>query len=202
MSKIKEYTGRINDENKVAKYVKVNHSSWTNEFEYFHAVCIEDQGFTVVLLNAFNNLPEVEFRFSDFLAMIQKNNIRHLLFGLSTFSLNMQKETIRKFLNSFNPRIEGPMDQILMETNGWLLYNYQIEAIFKCVTGLDDEDANRFRRNFNKKKMKELSQYKTIDCFGENLLDVIFKRALLGVTYHPKYENLQVLFNHFTNTKN
>ena len=86
------------------------------------------------------------------------------------------------------------VNEILKDSNGYLVFHHQLELIIKQVFKCSDEDALLHRRNWNKKIIDKIRSWKEIEFDkGRSLYDLIVSKALLKnaypqlITYHPTY---------------
>jgi len=85
---------------------------------------------------------------------------------------------------------------LLKETNGWLVYNYQLEKLFMMATCNDEEKAKEFRRNINKKFQAKTKEICNMKVFGMTLNDIISERMKLGVVYPPHFNGAYKLYQY------
>lgn len=92
--------------------------------------------------------------------------------------------------------VHNQLDNFLNETNGFLIYHYQLEHLFIMGTGSDKVQAEMFRKNINKKKVTSFEESKSIQIFGKSLYEIISERMKLSVTYTPNYYSSHLLFEY------
>ena len=88
------------------------------------------------------------------------------------------------------------LDLVLKETNGWLVYTYQLEKLYQMAIRCDLEGAIRFRRNINKKVVKSYEEAKEIKLFGTSLFKIIEHRMKFSGVFNANYYRTYRLFEY------
>ncbi|NHB69601.1 hypothetical protein [Perlabentimonas gracilis] len=91
------------------------------------------------------------------------------------------------------------LDMLLNDSNGWLLYNYQLEELVVMATGCTPVEAQTLRKRINQKEASAFSETESINLFGVSLKDLITERAEFSPTLYPEYRGAYLLFRHLNN---
>lgn len=95
---------------------------------------------------------------------------------------------------SFKHKTNTQLDEFLGETNGLLLYNYQLQNLIIMATGCDSDEANAHRKSINKKMASSFAKAKSIKLFGTTLYEIITQRAKFLPTHKPQYHSAYLLY--------
>ena len=100
-------------------------------------------------------------------------------------------------------RSKNPLlDIFLKETNGWLVYNYQLEGLMCMGTGCSPQVAQAFRKNICKRKVPSLDDAGDIKVFDTRLKDIIMERSNSSITYNPEYRGAYLLYRYVVDCSN
>tara|TARA_B100001964_G_C14115689_1_gene545973 strand:- start:159 stop:788 length:630 start_codon:yes stop_codon:yes gene_type:complete len=137
-------------------------------------------------------------KFRKWLESNKPKCFKDILFCFDTYFCGrkgrMDKINLKKPSFKANPVV----DDLLRESNGFLLWDYQIIKLY-CLFDLDREKADMFRKYFNKKRREfEEIAGKLLFNNGMTLKDVIWERSILGVVKAPNlkgsYDLYKLLF--------
>ncbi len=133
--------------------------------------------------------------FSDYLKKIDYSNFDNLLLLVSTYSWGDYEEILKKVNNTFGFENKH-LDMVLKETNGLLIYSYQLENLFIMATGSDMEQAVTFRKDINKKKAITFEESKKMKLFGTTLHAIMEDRMPLIGTRYGRYSETYKLYQY------
>jgi hypothetical protein len=85
---------------------------------------------------------------------------------------------------------------LLDDSNGWLLYNYQLEKLIVMGAGCNSEEAKTLRKRINRKEASAFSEAESIRLFGVSLKDIIAERTEFLPTLYPEYRGAYLLYRH------
>jgi hypothetical protein len=133
----------------------------------------------------------------DLLTSQNPNNFYKILY-VSTFyqPLNEIFSTITgsPFTSCSAPRDEF-LDGIFAESRGYLAYNYQLEMLYRMITGCAPLTAEKFRQGLFKKACKAWEEAGIIRFpNGKSLKKVMDERMLGEFTFSPNYHGAMNLY--------
>lgn len=168
-------------------------TNWNDSYlsYYGHLVALEsDAGEEIILSNLSSHEPILKFL--GLLDNINTSDVRQVLMLLSAFYVLESREQLLDILSSekFHDSSD-PVNQLLSDTNGFILYDHQIELLYKVGNKASEKEATEFARNFNKKKLDALENEKKVNVFGKSLLDLINERCVLGISVKPNFSAFQ-----------
>jgi hypothetical protein len=132
-------------------------------------------------------------RFSDYLKEIDSTDFNKIMLFVSTYP--KYSEVSVPFTGHRNK--EYPLiDAVLHETNGWIVYHYQLEALFLMFSGYDREEAIAFRKRINKKDTHAFYEASRIAIYDCDFHYLIKKRMVLQFTVSSRYHAACILYIH------
>ena len=104
------------------------------------------------------------------------------------------KEHESNFLHFKNHNESGAVASYLENTNGKLLYHYQVEQLYSSITNSTAEEAIAFRKAINLKKPSAFEKAKSLFMpSGESLFEVLIKYRFRDFTLYPKVKEAMEL---------
>ncbi len=89
-----------------------------------------------------------------------------------------------------------PLDNFLVKTNGFLIFDYQLEQLCVMGTACGEEQAQSFRKDINARKVSAFEESKKIKIFGLSLHDIISERMKYAGVFNPDYYSAHLLYQH------
>ncbi len=132
--------------------------------------------------------------FIDYLKQLKCSDFNDLLLLVSTYPWfkEMKTDPLHPYIGASNNHI----DFILKETNGWIIYDYQLQNLYQMATGQNKDKSILFRKNINKKIPAIYSDSKEIELFGATLYELIISRMNLENTCSCNYSGAYKLYCH------
>jgi hypothetical protein len=120
----------------------------------------------------------VKQSFEESLKMIDCQDFNQLLMLLTLYPWFTGKRQLKKL---FSPAKKpfNPLDLILADTNGWILYCQQFETIMHLSMLINAQEAIAIRKAYNARKAEVISLFEKYELFGENLSDIIHDRCIM-----------------------
>lgn len=151
-------------------------------------------------------------KFSEYFSSFNIANYQEILFALDTYFLNMlstSKENIHPKHYSFSK--QPLIDSFLQNSNGAILWNYQLNDLFMLYLTENTEAAEYLTRSYNNlgfsffsnsDKVNALHKVKQI-LIDENITlhDVITERMIYQKTFEPNIRRAKTMFEFFNSTK-
>jgi len=131
--------------------------------------------------------------FVEELEMLDHSNYNQLLLLVSTYP---NFTSIKNIAGNSMKNKNLHLDRLFKETNGWMVYSYQLEKLFMMAIECDEEKAKEFRRNINKKSISKTEELCKTAIFGTTLEDIILERMKLGIVYKPQYDKAYKLYQY------
>jgi hypothetical protein len=173
--KLKEKNAEYNDD------VGIGNNDW-------HLVVYlqSDQDLKILYSASSNRRIVVKQSFAECLKMINCRDFNQLLMLLTLFPWYTGKRQLKKLLT---PAIEPatPLNLILAETNGWIVYRQQFEMIVQLAMMINAREAIATRKAYNAKKTEVFSLFEKYELFGENLSDIIHNRCITRLVQDPVF---------------
>ncbi len=121
-----------------------------NNYPYSRIIYIENND-PLVVHHSHSYLPFKKGvdSFNRMLFRLPQINLYSLLFALTIYPHNENDCIIKR--NSRKTDYDYLFKEITQHSFGWLVYGYQLEMIYSCLTGCHPEEANEFRKGWNKK---------------------------------------------------
>lgn len=186
---IERYLKISDDDTLVDLFVESWGEAWNdNYFDYYgHIIYIDTKPKQVITATVSQFLTEEysKLYFIEALKSVNYCDFNQLLLLVTTYphfnDINMLAEN-----NCKNKNIH--LDRLFEETNGWLIYNWQLENLFMMAIEFNEKKAIEFRRNLNSKKKSKVEEFFRKEIFGLLFKDIISERMKLSVVYKPRYE--------------
>lgn len=193
MNKIIESNFTVGQDSKLTNLIiKSFGSSWKDEFigQTGNIIFIDTKPKQVILSSVSSEQTFKKPYFTEYLKKMDYSNFDNLLLLISTYP---DYKDITKRPSTLKNK---HLDQFLKETNGWLVFNYQIENLYMMATGFDQTQATIFRKNINKKRTAGLKEAKKIKIFGTTLNEVIVNRMKFDFVVNPNYSKTYKLYQY------
>jgi len=179
--------------------------TFVNECPCFHIVYIEkNQKFQ--LIKAFPIKSEDEFEvelFKQLLIVENPISFEECLYVTSLFDpTNIgQFLQLRDPFKAYDGIEESVIDEILSESRRNLVYHYQVEKMYRMLTGCSTAKALSFRKELYKKKDGAWAEQEVIKFSnGKSLKDVMDQRKVSEFTVFPNLHGAMNLFELVTNS--
>ena len=164
-----------------------------DDFAFAHLVYgIKDK--PVLFYIHFTNTDEISIK-NEFVIHLQNLNQKSFseLQYLVTY-YGFFKEHESNFLHFKNHNDTDVVASYLENTNGKLLYHYQVEQLYSSLTNSTAEEAIAFRKAINLKKPSAFEKAKTMLLpSGESLFEVLTKHRFRDFTLYPKIKEAMEL---------
>ena len=172
-------------------------SSFYNNF-FGHIVYIDTEPRQVVWATVFSdiNINSNLSSFEIYLELIKTTDFTSVL--LLTTAYPRRRELLKQAVVPVRSN-SSQLDMLLDDSNGWLLYNYQLEKLIVMATGCTPEEAQALRKRINQKEASAFSEAESINLFGVSLKDIIAERAEFSPTLYPEYRGAYLLYQHLNN---
>ena len=172
---------------RIAQDIKID------DFAFAHVVYgIKDK--PVLFHIYFSNTDEISIQ-NEFVIHLQNLNQKsfsELLYLVTYYGFFKAHEGNFLYLKIHNE--SGAVASYLENTNGKLLYHYQIEQLYAAVANATLEEAIAFRKAINLKKPSAFEKAKTMLLpSGESLFDVLTKHRFRDFTLYPKIKEAMEL---------
>jgi hypothetical protein len=185
MNQIIQYHGKLHQGDMLFEALKEEYFGFMNSDDfkdckwYLVVYLWHNQKAEIVYYSASAGRHEGKQSFHDCLEMIDRSDFRQILMLLTLFPWNTGKRKLKKI---FTPRKApfSPLDQILADTNGWILYRQQFESLIQLAAGVTALEAIRIRKDYNAKKPKAFALFEKHELFGENLGQIISNRCIVS----------------------
>ena len=138
-----------------------------------------------------------EQKLVDLLAKQDPKNFSDLLYIVSFYDPINHWDMIRP-VPAFAPCLAQPdefLDQVLLESRGYLAYNHQLEMLYQMLTGCIPMQAINFRKALGKQEAcawmeTEIHRFSN----GKTLKNVMDERMLGVFTFSPNYHGAMNLY--------
>ena len=176
--------------------------NWTSFYNNFfgHIVYIDTKPRQVVCASFFSdiNLNSNLSSFENYLGLIKTTDFASVL--ILTTAYPTRRDLLKRLVEPVKSKC-SPLDLLLDDSNGWLLYNYQFEKLIVMGAGCSSEEAQTLRKRINRKEASAFSEAESIRLFGVSLKDIIAERAEFLPTLYPEYRGAYLLYQHLNNFK-
>lgn len=139
-------------------------SSWTESgIDRWHFIYLNDDPNQCIHMAGFttNFIPK-ELNFQFVYESIKRKHYSDLLL-LVTYYGHMQNELLIDKINQPKYPVDELTALLFNETsNGYLAYAHQLEQIYTTISGVSANEANQFRKEWNKKSQTTLSKADTM----------------------------------------
>lgn len=172
-------------------------SSFYNNF-FGHIVYVDTEPRQVVCASVFSdvNINSNLSSFENYLGLIKTTHFTSVLLLTTTYP--MRRDLLKRVVEPVRSN-SSQLDMLLNDSNGWLLYNYQLEKLIVMATGCNPEKAQTLRKRINRKETSAFSEAESISLFGISLKDIIAERAEFLPTLYPEYRGAYLLYRHLNN---
>jgi hypothetical protein len=120
------------------------------KYPYSRILYLENEASTVIHhAHSYLPLKSGTDSFNRMLFRLPHINFQSLLFALTVYPHAGNNYTIKK--NQKRPTEVDLFKEVTQSSYGWLVYGHQLEMVYSCLTGCDLEEANEFRKGWNKK---------------------------------------------------
>ncbi len=198
MKKIIEKSFKISNDKILSDLLKKSFGdAWSDEFLTYYAYLIyldtkpKQVIYSIVSSSEFTKV--IQPSFVEELEMLNHSDFYQLLLLVSTYP---HFHDISKVASNSLKNENLHLDKLFKETNGWMVYNYQLEKLFMMVIQNNEEKAKEFRRNINKKDNSKTSELCKTKILGTTLKEVISMRMKLGIVYTPNYDGAYKLYQY------
>jgi len=171
--------------------------NWNDNFYnyYVYLVYIDTRPiqviYTSVSTNELNEAPEPTFLES--LEMINHSEFDEVLLLVSTFP---DFKNINTLASNSSLDKNPHLDKLFKETNGWLIFDYQLEKLYLMSINNNEDKAIQFRKNINKKLYSKTEKFCKTEIFGTSIKDILSERMKLGVVYRPQFDGAYKLYQY------
>lgn len=145
----------------------------------------------------FNNNDDVSTKneFNIHLQNLNKKSFCQLLYLVTYYGFFREDEANLSLLKDNNSN--GAVVSYLENTNGKLLYHFQVEQLYSSVTNSSVEEAIAFRKAINLKRPSAFEKAKTLFFpSGESFFEVLTKYRFRDFTLYPKIKEAIALYNY------
>ncbi len=199
MKNIVERVFKLSDDKQLTQpVIKRFGEQWDNQYldYYCHLVYSDTEPKQVFFMQiSDSDYNKIEHpNFVDLLKAIDYTDFDTLLLLLSTYpNCNSIFDKAKNFTKSKNSHL----DNFLKETNGWLIYNYQLEKLYMTCVEFNRNKAIEFRKNINKKHANSINKHLETKMFGTKFKDILTERIkskhVVPALYNDAYELLVYL---------
>ena len=210
MNKIIEKTLKIGDDKNLSQLVIEEYGEyWEEKYSdyYCHLIYIDTEPKQIIYARLWDQkFPEIKKPcFVDLLETIDYTDFNSLLLLVSTYPdyTDISEKaciSLEKSKNPFKSK-NTHLDNLFKETNGWLLFGYQLERLYMTCVETRREKATEFRKNVNKKHADRLNEYYEIEMFGTKFEDIMTERMKFRVVRLPLYNDAYRLYMYLTRLK-
>jgi hypothetical protein len=138
-------------------------------------------------------VPLVSFTY--YLQQISTKSFYQLLYLVTYYRFFKENEANLSLFKDNNRT--GAIASYLENTNGKLLYHYQVEQLYSSLTNCTTEEAIAFRKAINLKRPSAFEKAKTMLLpSGESLFDILIKQRFRDFTLYPKIKEAMELYNY------
>ncbi len=168
-------------------------------YNYAHAIYVDNDCKDCIDGNVLVTVEEGTFKQSTkFRSYIEINKPKCFMDLLILIEFNwLGIERAQEFQKDFKSpsfRAVPIVDELLKESNGFLLWDYQIIKLYSLFNG-EMEKAVSFQKNYNQKRIEfEDVAEKLLFNNGITLADVIYERSILGLAKKPKLKGAYNLY--------
>ncbi len=180
----------------IIKNFRIEQDIKIDDFAFAHVVYgIKDKP---VLFNIhFSNKAEFspKNKFNIHLQNLNQKSFSELLY-LVTYYVFFKEDEANLSLSK-NNKSTGAVVSYLENTNGKLLYHYQVEQLYSSITNSNVEEAIAFRKAINLKRPSAFEKAKyLLFPSGETLFDVLSQYRFRDFTLYPKIKEAIALYNY------
>ncbi len=192
MQHIKEYQGKLHPGDLLYGKMKEDYNGHmqmceNDKCEWHHIVYLQqNQEVEIVYFSVSPNKHEVKRPFTECLKMIDCSDFNQLLMLLTLFPWHTEKRQLNKLLASPKDPLT-PLDRILANTNGWLLYRQQFEMIVQMAMEVNALEAIQVRKDYNAGKSEVYELFEKYELFGEKLSGIIRSRCITRTVQEPAF---------------
>jgi hypothetical protein len=167
-----------------------------DDFAFAHVVYgINDKPvlFHINFSNTNEVLPKNEFNIH--IQNLNKKSFCQLLYLVTYYGFFKEDEANLSLIK--NNKSTGAIVSYLENTNGKLLYHYQVEQLYSSITNSNVEEAIAFRKAINLKRPSAFEKAKSL-LFpsGESFFEVLTKYRFRDFTLYPKIKEAIALYNY------
>ncbi|MBK6953836.1 MAG: hypothetical protein IPH24_17850 [Crocinitomicaceae bacterium] len=195
-SKIIEQTFILSEQNELCNLISKGFGEEIKDKSLeAHIVYIDTKPKELILASygSINRNPK-RTNFMTLLKSIDCSDFNKLLLVVSTYTSDYSLISSDAKLSL--PTLNVQIDKLLKDSNGWLVYAYQLEQLYTIATGASKEQAVEFRRKINKKYLDAYEEAKSINLFNTELNEVILSRMKLDYVVEPSYSKTYRLFQY------
>ena len=190
----------VNNQNhicsEIIKNYRIEKDIKIDDFAFAHIVYgIKDK--PVLFYIKFTSTVEVstENEFKIRLQNLNKKSFSELLYLITYYGFFKEDEANLSLIK--NNKSTGAVVSYLENTNGKLLYHYQVEQLYSSITNSNVEEAIAFRKAINLQRPSAFEKAKAL-LFpsGESFFDVVTKYRFRDFTLYPKIKEAIALHNY------
>lgn len=149
--------------------------------------------FHIYFSNTEEVLPKNEFKIH--LKNLNQKSFSELLYLVTYYGFFKEDEANLSLIK--NNKSTGAVVSYLENTNGKLLYHYQVEQLYSSITNSNVEEAIAFRKAINLKRPSAFEKAKyLLFPSGETLFDVLSQYRFRDFTLYPKIKEAIALYNY------
>ena len=172
----------------------------SNNYEYGHAIYIENNEPDLIIGTIFSTVDLVEARnfnyFNQYIKKFELDKFEDILFALDSYWINIAVRVSDGPIIGFSFKPHPIIDGFLRESRGLLLWHHQLENLYLFYES-DKEKAVAFRKDILKRKSDAFDLAGKIDFEpGLTAKDIISERMLSVGTISPNYKEALKLYKY------
>ena len=191
----------VNNQNhicsEIIKNYRIEQDIKIDDFAFAHVVYgINDK--PVLFHINFSNNAEVSTKneFNVRLQNLNQKSFSEFLYLVTYYGFFKEEEDNLSLFKDNNNSTSAVVSY-LENTNGKLLYHYQVEQLYSSISNSTVEEAITFRKAINLKRPSAFEKAKTMLLpSGESLFDVLTKYRFRDFTLYPKIKEAIALYNY------
>ncbi|MDD3741262.1 MAG: hypothetical protein PHH30_08470 [Bacteroidales bacterium] len=158
-----------------------------------HIVYIDTNPKQVILASLYIRPIKTQLNFVEYLKNIDPTDLQKLLLLVSTYP---EYSKLIEQANYSLTKVSAEIDFLLSETDGWIIYRYQLEKLLRITTKCSFTEAELFRKRRNAKHQDVFDKISEIKINNEKLTNFIKERMILNLTFHPDFKAAYILYRH------
>lgn len=166
---------------------------YNNQFGYVLYIDTEPKQVIIASVYSDTDINSNLSLFESYLGLVKTTDFTSALMFTTAYPL--RRDLLEQVVEPLKSN-SSQLDMLLVDSNGWLLYNYQLEKLIVMATGCTPEEAQALRKRINMKEASAFSEGESINLFGVSLKDIIAERAGFLPTLYPEYRGAYLLYRH------
>jgi hypothetical protein len=201
---IKEISGTLHNNPSMLEMVK-NWVGiyWDDHFMhvYWHVSYIEqNEQKDVITCSYLGDKKDINLTFKEYVQLADHTDIHSLLLITSTYFPTDELNKLKTVINRpFDKNPNNPLNMLFHTTNGYIIYDYQIEHLYQLVSNAWQTEAIQFRKNYNKQKRRELNKILDYRLFGQSFFEILDQRCFFNIGILPNFRGTKILYEFFNN---